>query len=107
MPNCSTIQNKMYCTFRHKDIEFITSKLNSIVKDVKEEDKSKITSILPRIIDATLRGQPNLACGFYLQLNTDQNPEYINHPFNYMREFLQSVGSTESIISDEQSKLKE
>ena len=107
MPNCSTIQNKMYCTFRHKDIEFITSKLNSIVKDVKEEDKSKVTSILPRIIDATLRGQPNLACGFYLQLNTDQNPEYINHPFNYMREFLQSVGSTESIISDEQSKLKE
>lgn len=108
MPACNTIQAKMYCTFRHLGIEHIN---NRVVKKLKEASGGKSDEykklLARRIIDASIKSLPNIACGLHLELMTGEKRDKINHPMAYLRlAGLRSGKITINPVDEEQQKPK-
>ncbi len=86
MPSCTTIQGKMFCTFRHLGIEHINKRVVSILKritgDKQDENKKNVAK---RIIEASIRGLPNMACAYNLDLITGIKRDKIVHPMIYLK----------------------
>ncbi|MCY3410333.1 MAG: hypothetical protein INQ03_01740 [Candidatus Heimdallarchaeota archaeon] len=103
MPACSTIQNKMYCTFRHRGIEHINSRVVTKLKSIEAGDEKK--AVAKRILEATIRGLPRIACAYHLDLITDAKLERINHPLTYLKIAAEKTGvevSSEDVKEEEE-----
>ncbi|MHA2169005.1 MAG: hypothetical protein ACXAB7_03730 [Candidatus Kariarchaeaceae archaeon] len=92
MPSCSTIQNKMYCTFRHRDIAIINDRINSTLEEQEEAPTSEKNRLVKEINEFVSRGFPNVACAKYLQLRFNQKREKIFHPMFYLTTAAKSSG---------------
>ncbi len=100
MPSCSTIQNKMYCSFRHKDLGSIGEKVSLLTKSENEVETNRKREIGKEISDLTSRGLANVACAKYLELISKTKIEKIYHPMIYLKLAAKSSG----LISEEQKE---
>lgn len=85
MPSCSTIQNKMYCTFRHRDYTRIIERIDTYIETIEDKEKEKKTWIVKDIKDLTIKGIPKGACAKHHQLVFATRIEKIFHPLQYLK----------------------
>jgi DNA primase large subunit len=105
MPSCSTIQTKMYCTFRHRDFPNINERLNKYLDTLEDKEKQVKRDIGKTIIDIVARGLPSHACAAYLYLMSNIQVQKIRHPMEYLRMSAKSSGIlSETTSNDEKDK---
>lgn len=89
MPSCSSIQDKMYCTFKHSSIDSIKVKLDTIVDQIDDSIKQQILKgIAQRVLDSTLTLDNTIACKLHLALLLGTGsglPNRISHPLIYLK----------------------
>ena len=91
MPSCNTIMSKMYCTFRHKDINFINEKVKHEVNRF-EKNKAIKLDIGKKVVEASIRGFPQIACAYFLELSNGVKADKIFHPLMYLKMAGQQSG---------------
>lgn len=96
MPSCSTIQNKMYCTFRHRGLEQVNKRVLTKLKAFSHDAKDGVLAIkkiiAKRVLDANSRGLPSIACGYHLEMMSDVKLEKIHHPLIYLKRAGEKLG---------------
>lgn len=111
MPSCSTIQTKMYCTFRHSDIENINQRVQNLLKLDILHDESDTNSSDPKkeigkkIIEASTRGLASMACAYYLELLYDVKLEKMTHPLFYLKVAGEKSGKIKKSRPDKKETL--
>jgi DNA primase large subunit len=91
MPSCNTIMSKMYCTFRHKDINFINEKVKHEVNRFEKNKENKL-DIGKKVIEASIRVFPQIACAYFLELSNGVKADKIFHPLMYLKMAGQQSG---------------
>jgi DNA primase large subunit len=92
MPSCNTIQTKMFCTFRHREIAAINERVVSFLKTIKEKEKSIKSSIGREILELISRGLPSHACAKHLEFVFTEKITKIHHPMIYLKIAAKSSG---------------
>lgn len=91
MPSCNTIMSKMYCTFRHKDINFINEKVKHEVERFEKNKEIKL-DIGKKVVEASIRVFPQIACAYFLELSNGVKTDKIFHPLMYLKMAGQQSG---------------
>ncbi len=84
MPSCSTIQDRMFCTFKHASLDTIRFKVKAIAEAVGIENPEPIADL---VAEKAKSGDYGLACGYLLNLRIrrQQHPKRIQHPMIYLK----------------------
>ncbi len=82
MPSCKTIQEKMYCRFKHASLEKIGKDVSDLLQKMNIPEKIAMT----RVVDAAQSGNYSLACGLYASILTAKGDVgNIHHPLIYLK----------------------
>ncbi len=88
MPSCKTIQDKMYCRFRHASIETNQELLEAAYKKkFGDQLPEKILQFMNKIMQQTIDGYYSTACSMYLSGLINFQRIRINHPLIYLKVF--------------------
>ncbi|RMG42460.1 MAG: hypothetical protein D6732_00905 [Methanobacteriota archaeon] len=84
MPSCSTIQDRMFCTFKHANLDSIRSKVISLAEAIDAENPEPLADL---VAEKARMGDYGLACGYVLNLMTKRKdfPKRIQHPMIYLK----------------------
>jgi len=89
MPSCKTIQDKMYCTFKHNSIQNVTKMISEIIDLIKKPALKESRTVIARsIVASTYQFEANKACKYFYSFITgdlSSNPPVISHPLQYLR----------------------
>lgn len=85
MPSCTTIQTKMYCTFRHSGIGIIEENLKLLAEKDENFTKENTAEKIQKVVELTSRGFPNQACAAHLSLYKSHKLPQIKHPMIYLK----------------------
>lgn len=100
MPSCGTIQTKMYCYFRHKDVNFIAEDLANLSKKRENLDEKLVNLIT----EFTSRGFAQQACSKYMELLADgkinQKIDKMYHPMVFLKVLAKSANIYKEIGAD-------
>ncbi len=84
MPACSTIISKMYCPFRHKDVEYISEKVRVKLAQLENKTDRNIEAG-KKVIETTNKLLPQIACAHYLEMLSGVHVTKITHPLFYLK----------------------
>ncbi len=89
MPACKTIQDRMYCSFKHASLETIKRRIEFLMKFTDIDDSKPISQL---IVDKARKGDYSLACGLTLNIIRKHkgSTTRIQHPLIYLKLALES-----------------
>lgn len=99
MPSCKTIQDKMYCSFKHSNLETIKSKIEAYIEGINSpalQQSRKIISL--KVLESSSKLDYSNACRYFLSLVTGrmyQQAPRVYHPFQYLKLAAESTIASE------------
>jgi DNA primase large subunit len=97
MPSCKTIQDKMYCSFKHSSLDTIKSKMEVYVEGIESEalkDSRKVISL--KVLEDAAKLDSANACKHFLALISGKLPKNLSpvfHPLQYLK-----IASSDKLI---------